>query len=50
MFRRLVTRPPSDDEVTAIIGFYQSLDASEDARWMLVARALMNLDEVITTP
>jgi len=50
MFRRLVTRPPSDDELAAIVGFYDSLDAPEEARWMLVARALMNLDEVITTP
>lgn len=50
MFRRLVIRPPHEQELQAIVDFHQSLDADESSRWMLVARALMNLDEVITTP
>lgn len=50
IFRRLITRPPTQSEVTAIVDFHQSLDADDVSRWMLVARALMNLDEVITTP
>jgi mono/diheme cytochrome c family protein len=50
LFRRLITRPPTQNEVTAIVDFHQSIDADDASRWMLVARALMNLDEVITTP
>lgn len=50
MFRRLVIRPPHEDELQAIIDFHQTLEADESSRWTLVARALMNLDEVITTP
>lgn len=51
MFRRLAIRPPSDKELRAMVEFFRQVDA-EDAsqRWMLLARALMNLDEVITTP
>jgi len=50
IFRRLITRPPSETELDAIVGFYQSIESADRSRWMLVARALMNLDEVITTP
>jgi hypothetical protein len=50
IFRRLMTRPPSDDELQAILEFRDGLEADESASWMLVARALMNLDEVSTTP
>ena len=69
MFRRLVTRPPTDQELLAITDYWQAqkkrleqgeLDAAtianrpsathEDAAWVMVARALMNLDEVITRP
>ena len=50
IFRRLVTRPPTDSELASIVDFHQSIEADDASRWMLVARALMNLDEVITTP
>lgn len=50
IFRRLVTRPPTTTELDAIVAFSQSLETDDASRWMLVARALMNLDEVITTP
>jgi hypothetical protein len=69
MFRRLVTRPPTDQELLAITDYWLAqkkrleqgeLDAAtianrpsathEDAAWVMVARALMNLDEVITRP
>ncbi len=49
MFRRLLVREATAKEVAAIVDFYQALPAGED-RWMLVARALMNTDEAITTP
>jgi len=50
IFRRLLTRSPTDNELNAVVDFYQSIEAEDASRWMLVARALMNLDEVITTP
>jgi hypothetical protein len=50
IFCRLTTRPPSEDELQAILEFRDRLDVDEAASWMLVTRALMNLDEVITTP
>ncbi len=50
IFRRLLTRPPSDDELQAILAFHRGLETPEVDAWMLVARALMNLDETITLP
>ena len=49
MFRRLLVRDPSSAELDAIVKFYQS-QSGDKASWMLVARALMNTDEAITTP
>jgi hypothetical protein len=68
LFRRCLTRPPSDEELAMLVKFYQTqkqqfvskeLDAgvvagpgdgelSERAAWTAVARALLNLDEMIT--
>jgi hypothetical protein len=69
IFRRLLTRPPTEFELNALLDFHASqrqrfeageLDAAKIARdgsatprqaaWILVARAVMNLDEVITKP
>ncbi len=74
LFRRLLTRPPSERELELLVHFYQSqlhrlgqselkaaeiLDekeasnepaSNELAAWELVARAVMNLDETITSP
>jgi len=53
IFRRLLTRSPDADELSSILSFHGDLAknaSSESERWMLVARALMNLDETITTP
>ena len=49
MFRRLLSRPPSGEELDSILQFYQSQSHHRNP-WMLVARALMNTDEAITTP
>ncbi|NND95996.1 MAG: DUF1553 domain-containing protein, partial [Pirellulaceae bacterium] len=49
MFRRLLSRQPEPDEVKAIVAFYQSQQPHSEP-WTLVARALMNTDEAITTP
>ncbi len=48
MFRRLLARNPSETELSAIIAFYEQYRENPNV-WMLVARALMNVDEVITT-
>jgi hypothetical protein len=71
IFRRLLTRPPSDREIAVLLEFQATqqkrleageLDAklilgvddgdaaelAERAAWTMVARAVMNLDEVIT--
>ncbi|WP_166829982.1 PSD1 and planctomycete cytochrome C domain-containing protein [Thalassoroseus pseudoceratinae] len=67
IFRRLLTRPPTDAELQLLLDYYAQqlarlqrgeLDAAsiaadpqatpEIAAWMMVARAVMNLDEVIT--
>jgi hypothetical protein len=67
LFRRLLTRAPSEDERTAIVAFQKSqqtrLEAgdlhptkiggaetttAEFASWVMVARAIMNLDEATT--
>jgi hypothetical protein len=69
LFRRVVTRPPTEDELAAIVSFQQAqlkrLSAGElqsakigknkqatpeFASWVMVARALINLDETITKP
>lgn len=53
LFRRFLTRKPDANEIESILRFYRSMppDAgSDEARWKWVARALMNLDEAITTP
>lgn len=49
IFRRLLVRSPDPEEIEALVDFYQSLETEEDP-WKLVARALMNTDEAITTP
>ncbi|WP_182866174.1 PSD1 and planctomycete cytochrome C domain-containing protein [Stieleria mannarensis] len=49
LFRRVLVRSPSDGELDAILAFYRS-QTEHDQPWMLVARALMNTDEAITTP
>ncbi|WP_149498720.1 PSD1 and planctomycete cytochrome C domain-containing protein [Roseiconus lacunae] len=49
LFRRVLSRYPSDDELDSILAFYDS-QTDHESPWMLVARALMNLDEAITTP
>ena len=63
LFRRCLTRPPSDDEVAVLSRFLKTqrerlsakeLDAAklggsvEEAAWSLVSRALLNLDEAVT--
>ncbi len=53
LFKRLLSRTPSEAERQAIVTFHQTVDRDQPAnedRWWLVARALMNLDEAITTP
>lgn len=49
LFQRLMVREPDDAELDAIVTFYQS-QSQHQRPWMLVARALMNTDEAITTP
>lgn len=51
IFRRVMTRPATPDELSAILAFHQSLDRSDPRlAWGLVARAVINLDEAISTP
>ena len=55
IFRRLLVRSPGEDELQEIMAFYDSVKpveatAAHAKRWKLVARALMNTDEAITTP
>ncbi|MGV3484551.1 MAG: PSD1 and planctomycete cytochrome C domain-containing protein [Planctomycetaceae bacterium] len=53
LFRRLVTRMPQAEEIEQILTFYRHpAQQSQSAQhaWVLVARALMNLDEAITSP
>ena len=66
LFRRCLTRPPTEDERVAILEFYTTIrkriqdgklppglaspgagDSIDRAAWTAVARALLNLDEVI---
>ncbi|MDC0295466.1 PSD1 and planctomycete cytochrome C domain-containing protein [bacterium] len=49
MFVRLLVREPSRDELNAMGRFVDAAPEGED-RWMLLARALMNLDEAVTIP
>lgn len=52
-FRRCLTRPPADEELTMLRDFLTSQRLSqpdEKKLWMTVCRALMNLDEAITHP
>jgi len=49
MFRRLLVRAPDSYELDAIVEFYNSQQHSQEP-WTLVARALINTDEAITTP
>ncbi len=49
IFRRLLVREPDPHEIEALVNFYRKVSGREDA-WTLVARALMNTDEAITTP
>jgi mono/diheme cytochrome c family protein len=67
IFRRLLTRPPSERELAAVLDFHAAQQARVDggeltaaeiaddenasaelAAWVLVARAIMNLDETVT--
>ncbi len=63
LFRRCLTRPPTDEETAMLSRFLKAqrerlaakeLDAAklggslEEAAWSLVARALLNLDEAVT--
>ncbi len=53
LFRRILSRPPTPSELTSVTHFSDELSSDSTANnhhWMLVARALMNLDEAITTP
>jgi hypothetical protein len=49
IFRRLLDRRPAAEELAGILAFYQR-QSTQNKPWSLVARALMNTDEAITTP
>jgi hypothetical protein len=49
LFQRLLIRQPTESEVELMLAFASELKQSKD-RWLLVARAMMNLDEAITIP
>ncbi|MCS7469920.1 PSD1 and planctomycete cytochrome C domain-containing protein [Stieleria sp. ICT_E10.1] len=49
LFRLVLVRQPGDGELDAILTFFRS-QSEHERPWMLVARALMNTDEAITTP
>jgi len=49
LFQRLLIRQPNESEVELMLAFASELKQSKD-RWLLVARAMMNLDEAITIP
>ena len=49
IFKRLLVREPSKKEMDSMLAFVADLGVRED-RWMLVARAMMNLDEAISIP
>ena len=53
LIRRILSRQPTSSEVASISQFAENLSShstTKNHHWMLVARALMNLDEAITTP
>ncbi len=53
LFRRFLTRVPTDDEISSITQFTNDMATQTDSaeqRWTLVARAILNLDEVISIP
>jgi len=55
MFRRLLTRTPDGEELKFLIEFIESpaqqtSPGDTRAPWVLLARALMNVDEAISTP
>ena len=49
IFQRILVRKPNKTELDDILQFYDS-QRNHSNPWMLVARAIMNLDEAITTP
>ncbi len=49
IFRRLLVREPEPEELKWIVEFFHRQSQHKEP-WMLVARALMNTDEAITTP
>ena len=49
LFRRLLSRKPDPQELSAIVAFYKSQTLHEEP-WTLVARGLINTDEAITLP
>ncbi len=58
IFRRLMTRAPEPDELSAILEYTRAPEQQSDGKrspvvllaGVLLARAIMNLDEAITTP
>ena len=53
ILRRCITRPPAADEMAALRAFViaqRQRGLKEDAVWLAVARAALNLDEAITHP
>jgi hypothetical protein len=49
IFRKVLVRRPDRAELDWIVGFYES-QAEHGEPWTLVARAIINTDEAITTP
>ncbi len=49
IFRRLLARHPDPQELASLVDFYQR-QSSHQHPWTLMARALINTDEAITTP
>jgi hypothetical protein len=49
MFRRLLVRSPQPAELDDVVEFFLS-QADHEEPWVLVARALINIDEAITVP
>ena len=51
IFRSCLTRPPSKTELTALLEFQAAESKrlqNDNLAWMLTARAILNLDELIT--
>lgn len=49
LFERLLVRMPTESETAMMIEFAEEMSSNQN-RWRLVARAIMNLDEAITVP